>query len=240
MITCAPKALASLESENGNPAGPQCEDRLAGLNRAFGDEGAPRGEGCDGKRGGFFVAPPGRCVTNRRLREDDVFLAHPRARPAKRGPRVLAPEAAVFPTHHRMGDDPISGREGRDSLGDFEDNARAVAHRNLGQRQPRVVEPFQDQEVPVVQRSGVKSDQNLARTRLVGAVLLDSEVFGAKPMEHPALHPGSVPSGHSSEAPPVARTGGRCVPQAASVRPHVRGHAFRPDHPGRTAELPRL
>ena len=88
------------------------------------------------------------------------------------------------------------GRKGSDSLGDLKNHPGPVAHRHLGQGKARVVEPFQDQEVPVVQRSGVESHQNLARARLIGAVLLDLQVFGAKLMEYPALHPGSVPSGH--------------------------------------------
>ena len=188
------EGLGDLESEDGNAAGSEREHGLAGPYRTLRDEGAPRGKGRDGKAGGFLVTPTGRGVTNRRLGQDYLLLTHSGAWPSERGPRILAPEAAVLPAYDRMGDDPISGGKGSDSLGDLENHPRPVAHRNLGQGKARVVEPFQDQQVPVVQRSGVESHDNLARARLVGAVLLDLEVFGAKPMEHPALHPGSVPS----------------------------------------------
>ena len=128
----------------------------------------------------------------RSFREDDLFLTHARAGPAERGPRVLAPEAAILPADYRMRDHPVSRSPRGHPITDLDNHARSVTDRNLGQGQTRVVKTLQDQQIPVVEGCGPEANEHLARTRPLGAGLLEAQVPAPKLMEYPALHGPAV------------------------------------------------
>jgi hypothetical protein len=153
--------FGDLEGEEGDAAGAEDEDGLAGVEIAFVDEGVPGGEGSAGEGGGFFEREMRGGVDEAGFGEEVRGGEDAVDGSAEGGLARGGLDFAVEPVLEEEAADVVAGLEGSDVRADGGDDAGGVRAEDAGQRHGGVVVAEDDHEVAVVECGEVEVDEDL-------------------------------------------------------------------------------
>ena len=159
-MTRAPWGLGELEGEEGDAAGAEEEDGLAGVEVSALDEGVPGGEGRAGKGGGFGVGEVGGGGDEAGFGEEVGGGEDAVDGAAERGFAGRGEDGAVEPFLEEEAGDVVAYFEAGDVGADSGDDAGGVGAWDAGERHLGVVGAVDDHEVAVVEAGGVKVDED--------------------------------------------------------------------------------